>query len=86
MPVFQFLTAVDQTTPESGLGTMFSSLTSIFTFIVGLLGDVVDMITSNNLILVPVVIGFAGGAIMLAVGIVHRLGVGSSGRHRRGRR
>ena len=82
MPVFQFLTAVDQTTTESGLGTMFSSLTSIFTFIVGLLGDVVDTITSNNLILVPVVIGFAGGA----VGIVHRLGVGSSGRHRRGRR
>lgn len=83
MPVF-FITAAEE--GVSTIDNVFTSLTSIFTFIVGLLGKVVTLITSNPLIFVPVIIAFAGGALMLAVSLVHRLGVGSGGRRRRGRR
>lgn len=83
MPVFLF-TAADG--DVSTMDNVFTSLTSIFTFIVELLGKVVTLITSNPLIFVPVIIAFAGGALMLAVSFVHRLGVGSGGRRRHGRR
>lgn len=63
--------------------SVFESLTSIFTFLVGLLGDFVEVITTTPLMFVPVIIAFAGGAIMLVVSMIRRLGVRSGGGKRR---
>lgn len=81
MPLFLLETGADGT---DTISSVFSSLSEIFQFIVGLLGKVVTMITSTPLIFVPVLVAFGGGAILLAVSLVKRLGVGRGGK-RRGR-
>ena len=81
MPLFLLETDASGT---DTISSVFSSLSEIFQFIVGLLGKVVTMITSTALIFVPVLVAFGGGAILLAVSLVKRLGVGRGGR-RRGR-
>lgn len=65
---------------------IYTSLSSIFTFIVGLLGDFVEVITGTPLMFVPVLIAFGGGAVIFAVSLIKRLGVrGGGGRRRRSR-
>lgn len=67
---------------------VFSQMTVVYQAILSMFGDLVEMITGNPLVYVPVIIGLLGGLIMFALGITRRLGIRgiSSGGRRRGRR
>jgi len=51
---------------------------TIYTFIIGLFGDFVGVITGNILLLFPVAMALLAGAIMLVFKIIRKLGI----RHR----
>lgn len=65
----------------TAMSTVYSTLLSMF-------GSIVTTITGNPLLFVPVLFALLGGLVMLAIGIVKRLGVrgvSSTGRRRRRR-
>lgn len=67
---------------------LLQQMTVVYKVVVGLFTNVIDTITSNNLIFVPVLIALLGGLIMFAIGVIRKLGVrgvSSAGRRRRRR-
>lgn len=70
------------------ISNVFTAMTTVYTTLLTMFGSVVTTITGNPLLYVPVLIALLGGLVMLAIGIVKRLGVrgvSSTGRRRRRR-
>ena len=65
---------------------VFTGLTTVFNLLMDQFGNTITTITSNNLLFVPILIGFAGGIILAGVKICRRLGVRGIGGGRRRRR
>ncbi len=67
---------------------VFSGTQDVFDLLLTMFGNVIDTITGNPLLYVPVLLAILGGLVLFAIGVIRRLGikgVSSSGR-RRGRR
>lgn len=82
MPLF---TAEGTAFSVSTLEGVRSFISDIFTAIVTLLGSLYTTITETPLLFITIVVSFAGGLLIFAVGILRRLGVGSGGRRKRRR-
>lgn len=70
------------------ISDVFAAMTTVYTTLLTMFGSVVTTITGNPLLYVPVIFALLGGLVMLAIGIVKRLGVrgvSSTGRRRRRR-
>lgn len=70
------------------ISNVFDAMSTVYTTLLTMFGSIVTTITGNPLLYVPVLIALLGGLVMLAIGIVKRLGVrgvSSSGRRRRRR-
>lgn len=70
------------------ISNVFEAMSTVYTTLLTMFGSIVTTITGNPLLYVPVLIALLGGLVMLAIGIVKRLGVrgvSSSGRRRRRR-
>lgn len=68
---------------------VLGAMTTVYDLIIGMFANVINTITGNPLIFVPVLIALLGGIVMFAIGIIRRLGVrgiSSSGKRRRRRR
>lgn len=65
---------------------IFGGLTTVFQLLMEQFSTTVETITSNNLLFVPVLIGFGGGLILAGVKVVRKLGVRGIGGGRRRRR
>lgn len=65
---------------------VFQGLTTVFTLLMDQFSNTITTITSNDLLFVPILIGFAGGIILAGVKICRRLGVRGIGGGRRRRR
>lgn len=83
MPIYLLEgTATDVSTMENVL----AFIKSIWTAMITLAGSLYTTITETPLVFIAVIISFAGGLILFALSVLRRLGVGSGGRRRRGRR
>lgn len=65
---------------------VFAGLTTVFSLLMDQFANTINTITGNNLLFVPILIGFAGGIILAGVKICRRLGVRGIGGGRRRRR
>lgn len=68
---------------------VLGAMTTVYDLIIGMFSNVINTITGNPLIFVPVLIALLGGIVMFAIGVIRRLGVrgiSSSGKRRRRRR
>lgn len=65
---------------------VFGGLTTVFSLLMDQFTNTINTITGNNLLFVPILIGFAGGIILAGVKICRRLGVRGIGGGRRRRR
>lgn len=68
---------------------VLGAMTTVYDLIIGMFANVINTITGNPLIFVPVLIALLGGIVMFAIGVIRRLGVrgiSSSGKRRRRRR
>lgn len=71
------------------ISSVLTAMTTIYDVIIGMFANVINTITGNPLIFVPVLIALLGGIVSFAIGVIRRLGVrgiSSSGKRRRGRR
>lgn len=71
------------------ISAVLTAMTTVYDLIIGMFSNVIDTITGNPLIFVPVLIALLGGIVMFAIGVIRKLGVrgiSSSGRRRRRRR
>ena len=71
------------------ISNVLEAMTTVYDVIIGMFSNVINTITGNPLIFVPVLIALLGGIVMFAIGVIRRLGVrgiSSSGRRRRRRR
>lgn len=71
------------------VSNVFSGMQEVFTLLLTMFGKVIDTITGNPLLYVPVLLAILGTLVMFAIGVVRRLGikgVSSGGGKRRGRR
>ena len=71
------------------VSNVFSGMQEVFTLLLTMFGNVIDTITGNPLLYVPVPLAILGTLVMFAIGVVRRLGikgVSSGGGRRRGRR
>lgn len=67
---------------------VFTAMSTVYTTLLTMFGSIVTTITGNPLLYVPVIIALLGGLVMLAIGVIKRLGVrgvSSAGRKRRRR-
>lgn len=65
---------------------VFESMSSVFDLLMKQFSTTVTTITSNPLLFVPVILGFAGGLMLAGVKIMRKFGVrGMSGGRRRRR-
>ncbi|MEE1321076.1 MAG: hypothetical protein UHM85_06025 [Acutalibacteraceae bacterium] len=67
---------------------VFTAMSTVYTTLLTMFGSIVTTITGNPLLYVPVLIALLGGLVMLAIGVIKRLGVrgvSSAGRKRRRR-
>ena len=70
------------------ISDVFTAMTTVYETLLTMFGSIVTTITGNPLLYVPVLISLLGGLVMLAIGIVKRLGirgVSSAGGKRRRR-
>ena len=70
------------------ISNVFEAMSTVYNTLLTMFGSIVTTITGNPLLYVPELIALLGGLVMLAIGIVKRLGVrgvSSSGRRRRRR-
>lgn len=70
------------------ISDVFTAMSTVYSTLLSMFGSIVTTITGNPLLYVPVLIALLGGLVMLAIGIVKRLGVrgvSSTGRRRRRR-
>lgn len=70
------------------ISSVLTAMTTIYDVIIGMFANVINTITGNPLIFVPVLIALLGGIVSFAIGVIRRLGVrgiSSSGKRRRGR-
>lgn len=68
---------------------VLGAMTTVYDLIIGMFANVINTITGNPLIFVPVLIALLGGIVMFAIGVIRRLGVrgiSSSGKRRRRRK
>lgn len=66
------------------IADVFSSLTSVFSFLMEQFTTTVSTITGNPILFVPVLVGLGGGIILAGVKLVRKLGVkGVGGRRKR---
>lgn len=65
---------------------IFGGLSSVFSLLMEQFGTTITTITSNDLLYVPILIGFAGGLILAGVKVCRRFGVRGIGGGRRRRR
>lgn len=71
------------------ISNVLEAMTTVYDVIIGMFSNVINTITGNPLIFVPVLIALLGGIVMFAIGVIRKLGVrgiSSSGRRRRRRR
>ena len=71
------------------ISNVLEAMTTVYDLIIGMFSNVINTITGNPLIFVPVLIALLGGIVMFAIGVIRKLGVrgiSSSGRRRRRRR
>lgn len=71
------------------IANVLEAMTTVYDVIIGMFSNVINTITGNPLIFVPVLIALLGGIVMFAIGVIRKLGVrgiSSSGRRRRRRR
>lgn len=70
------------------IAAVFEAMSTVYTTLLTMFGSIVTTITGNPLLYVPVLIALLGGLVMLAIGVIKRLGVrgvSSAGRKRRRR-
>lgn len=65
---------------------IFGGLSSVFNLLMQQFSSTIRTITSNDLLYIPVLIGFAGGLILAGVKVCRRFGVRGIGGGRRRRR
>lgn len=71
------------------ISAVLTAMTTVYDLIIGMFSNVINTITGNPLIFVPVLIALLGGIVMFAIGVIRKLGVrgiSSAGRRRRRRR
>lgn len=71
------------------ISDVLTALTSVYGLVVGMFSNVINTITGNPLLYVPVLFALLGGVIMFAIGVIRKLGVrgvSSGGKRRRGYR
>lgn len=70
------------------IAAVFEAMSTVYTTLLTMFSSIVTTITGNPLLYVPVLIALLGGLVMLAIGVIKRLGVrgvSSAGRRRRRR-
>lgn len=65
---------------------IFGGLSTVFSLLMQQFSTTIRMITSNDLLYIPILIGFAGGLILAGVKVCRRFGVRGIGGGRRRRR
>lgn len=65
---------------------IFGGLTSVFSLLMDQFSTTIETITSNDLLYIPILIGFGGGLILAGVKVCRRFGVRGIGGGRRRRR
>ena len=66
---------MDTSTLASGVSGIVTSMGTANTFIWGLFGDFLEMIMTNPLIAIPVLLAVLTGAISVVIRIIRRFGV-----------
>lgn len=64
-----------ETTVNYDISGVLSSMQTVYTLLVSLFKEVIDTITGNPLLYVPVLIALLGGLVMFAVKVIRKLGV-----------
>lgn len=57
------------------IANVLTSMQTVYTLLVSLFKEVIDTITGNPLLYVPVLIALLGGLVMFAVKVIRKLGV-----------
>ena len=57
------------------IANVLTSMQIVYTLLVSLFKEVIDTITGNPLLYVPVLIALLGGLVMFAVKVIRKLGV-----------
>lgn len=57
------------------ISDVLGALSSVYTVLVGLFSHVINTLTSNPLLYVPILIALLGGLAMFAVKVIRRLGI-----------
>lgn len=68
------------------ISNVFDAMTTVYTAVLSMFGNMVDTITGNSLLYVPVIFGLLGGLVLFAIKVVRKLGIrgiSSAGRRRR---
>lgn len=68
------------------ISNVFDAMTTVYTAVLSMFGNMVDTITGNPLLYVPVIFGLLGGLVLFAIKVVRKLGIrgiSSAGRRRR---
>lgn len=65
---------------------VLDAMTTVLEVIMGMFANVIDTVTGNPIIFVPVLFAILGGIILFAIGLIRKFGVrgiSSTGRRRR---
>lgn len=57
------------------IANVLTSMSTVYTLLVSLFKEVINTITGNPLLYVPVLIALLGGLVMFAVKVIRKLGV-----------
>lgn len=77
---------MDGTTTSITITNVLDAMTTVLEVIMGMFGNVIDTVTGNPIIFVPVLFAILGGIILFAIGLIRKFGVrgiSSTGRRRR---
>ncbi len=64
-----------ETTTTFTVANVLTALGSVYNVLVGLFTNVINTITGNPLLYVPVLIALLGGLVMFAIKVIRKLGV-----------
>ncbi len=59
----------------TSLADLFTSLGSVYTYVMGIFGTALDTITDNPILALPVYAGIAAGVVFLVIKVIRKFGV-----------
>lgn len=65
--------------------TIISNMTTVFNVVIAVFSDVLNAITSNVIMIAPVILSIFGGIVIFSIRSIKKMGLRAGGRRRRRR-